>query len=197
MTEKILVLASTSPARKMLLERLQLPFCLANPDIDETAFPNETAEALVKRLALAKADAVKHQYPYALVIGADQVGICEGVIFGKPLNNERALEYLRQASGKKVTFLCGLCLLDTTTAKTWLAVELYEVFFRTLSDKAITTYLHKEQPFGCAGGFKSEGLGVTLVEKFSGSDPTSLIGLPLIHLTTMLMAAGHENSFDE
>lgn len=190
MLTKPLILASTSTARKMLLERLQIPFSIENPNIDETPHDNESVEELVKRLALAKARAVASKHLNALIIGADQVAICEGVILGKPLTEETAFLYLSHVSGKKVTFLEGLCLLDSSTNHASLSVEPFDVYFRTLSPNTIKMYIQKEKPFGCAGSFKSEGLGITLVKKFAGEDPTSLIGLPLIRLTEMLLSAG-------
>lgn len=190
MFSKPLILASTSPARKMLLERLQIPFGLEDPNIDETPYPNEPVEKLVKRLALTKARVVARKHLNALIIGADQVATCRGVIFGKPLTDETANEYLSRMSGQKVTFLAGLCLLDSTKNIFTLSVEPFDVYFRALSPTTIKRYIQKENPLGCAGSFRSEGLGITLVRKFAGEDPSSLMGLPLIRLTDMLLSAG-------
>ncbi|WP_028862158.1 Maf family protein [Psychromonas aquimarina] len=181
-----LVLASTSPFRKMLLEKLHLQFATAKPNVDETPLARETAVELVERLAVAKAAAVCPAYENALVIGSDQVCVNNGVILGKPGNFDNAFQQLKAASGKKITFYTGLALINSQTGKTQSLVEPYVVQFRELSDDMITNYLNKEQPFNCAGSFKSEGYGIALFEGFEGKDPNSLIGLPLISLIKML-----------
>lgn len=181
-----LVLASTSPYRQALLERLQLPFITHAPNIDETPLPNETPEELVKRLSCEKAKAVAIHYPQAVVIGSDQVATLEGNIIGKPNDHENAKQQLRQSSGKTVTFLTGLTVFNTATGKVDTVIDSFEVTFRKLNEQQIESYLLKEKPYDCAGSFKSEGLGIVLFEKMEGNDPTSLIGLPLIQLTTLL-----------
>ena len=182
-----LVLASTSPFRRQLLERLGLPFITAVPDLDETSLPGEAAERLVIRLAEAKARAVSVAHPTALIIGSDQVACIDGKILGKPGNRERAAAQLEQASGRTVAFFTGLCLLNSTTGRAQTACEPFRVHFRRLSREQIEAYLDREQPFGCAGSFKSEGLGIALFRRLEGDDPNALIGLPLIRLVDMLL----------
>lgn len=187
-----LVLASTSPYRRELLERLGLPFTTAAPEADETRHGGESPEALVRRLAEAKARAVAGQFPDALVIGSDQVAVNGGEVLGKPGGFERAAEQLRRASGRRVGFLTGLCLLNTRTNRAQVTLETFGVVFRHLTDAQITHYLEREQPYNCAGSFKSEGLGIALFERMEGDDPSTLIGLPLIRLVRMLEAEGVE-----
>ncbi|MFO1371796.1 MAG: Maf family protein [Candidatus Competibacteraceae bacterium] len=185
-----LILASTSPFRRELLARLGLPFTVQAPDADETRYPGEAAPALVARLAEQKAQAVARHEPTALVIGADQVAVLEGEILGKPGDYARATAQLQRASGQTVIFYTGLCLLDGASGQRQRAVEPFQVVFRPLTPKQIAGYLRREQPYNCAGSFKSEGLGVALFERLQGDDPTSLIGLPLIRLIRMLEVAG-------
>ncbi|QHB32287.1 septum formation inhibitor Maf [Yersinia canariae] len=185
-----LVLASTSSYRRALLEKLQLPFITAAPEADETPLPAETASALVQRLALAKAQALAARYPQHLIIGSDQVCVINGDIIGKPHNHENAFKQLQQASGQCVTFYTGLALLNTVTDSYNCLCETFDVYFRTLNSAEIEGYLTREQPWDCAGSFKSEGLGITLFDKLSGRDPNTLIGLPLIALTQMLIEQG-------
>lgn len=183
---KTLVLASTSPYRRELLERLGIPFETASPDVDETRTDGETPEQLVKRLAESKARAVAEAYPDALIIGSDQVAVLDNKILGKPGNHENAIQQLSNASGKKVLFLTGLCLLNTATDKTQIKVDNFSVEFRQLSTSQIENYLQREKPYDCAGSFKSEGLGISLFKKMEGDDPNALIGLPMITLINML-----------
>jgi MAF protein len=185
-----LLLASSSPARRQLLERLQLPFSCASPNIDEAPYPEESISNLVSRLSEAKARALAAQYPTALIIGSDQALSLDGRIMGKPGNHERALAQLGQLSGRNVTFYTGLCLLNTQTGHCQLTVEPFTVYFRHLQPAAIERYLLAEQPYGCAGSFKAEGLGISLFERFEGRDPNSLIGLPLMALIDFLGVEG-------
>ncbi|HCB12957.1 MAG TPA: septum formation inhibitor Maf [Gammaproteobacteria bacterium] len=185
-----LILASTSPFRRELLARLGLPFTTQAPDVDETRLPGEDASALVERLAEWKARRVAGRAPAALVIGSDQVAVLNGTILGKPGDHSRAVEQLQQASGCSVIFYTGLCLLDGVSGQRQITVEPFQVVFRTLTVEMIEHYLQREQPYHCAGSFKSEGLGIALFERLEGDDPTSLIGLPLIRLVQMLEAAG-------
>ncbi|GMR08538.1 MAG: nucleoside triphosphate pyrophosphatase [Gammaproteobacteria bacterium] len=187
-----IILASTSPFRKEILSRLGLPFETCSPDVNETALADESAEALVARLAEAKARTIAKQYKDALVIGSDQVAVLDGAILGKPGNHEKAMAQLKQASGKSVIFYTGLCLINSTSGNTQVDVIPFEVFFRDLSDQQIENYLQREQPYNCAGSFKSEGLGISLFEKLNGDDPNTLIGLPLIRLVRMLENEGIE-----
>ena len=185
-----LILGSTSPFRRELLQRLGIPFDTAAPEVDETHLPNETPQQLVKRLSIAKAHAVASHNPDALIIGSDQVAVLDDDILGKPGDHERAVEQLRRASGRSVRFLTGLCLYNSKTDDYQVDVVPFEVVFRKLTDEQIERYLRREQPYNCAGSFKSEALGITLFEAMRGDDPTSLIGLPLIRLTSMLDEAG-------
>jgi len=185
-----IVLASTSPYRRELLERLGLPFDTASPDVDETALSYETPEQLVKRLAKLKARAVAEDFPDALIIGSDQVAVLDNQILGKPGNHKTAVKQLSKTSGKKVLFLTGLCLLNSATGETQVNVDEFSVEFRQLSTSQIENYLQREQPYDCAGSFKSEGLGISLFEKMEGNDPNALIGLPIITLINMLSAEG-------
>lgn len=187
-----LILASTSPYRRTLLEKLGLPFSCIAPQVDEQAHAGESANALVERLALAKAAAVAAQYPDALVIGSDQVAVIDGVILGKPHSHERAFAQLQAASGKTVTFLTGLALIHKAGEAALSLVEPFEVKFRPLSEQAIEHYLRLEQPYECAGSFKSEGLGIVLFEALNGRDPNALIGLPLIALNDLLAQLGYD-----
>lgn len=185
-----LLLASTSPFRRELLARLGLPFSTQAPDADESPQPGEDALALVARLAELKARAVARREPAALIIGSDQAAVLDGKIIGKPGDHERATAQLQRASGRAVTFYTGLCLLDSASGQRQTAVDVFKVVFRRLAPEMIESYLRREQPYHCAGSFKSEGLGIALFERLEGDDPTSLIGLPLIRLTRMLEAMG-------
>ena len=185
-----LVLASTSPFRRELLARLRLPFVTAAPDVDETRRPGEPAEALVQRLAEAKARAVAPAHPNALIIGSDQVACLGETILGKPGDRAGAIAQLEQASGHTVTFVTGLCLLDAATGAVRVLCEPFRVHFRTLTRARIEAYVDLEEPFNCAGSIRSEGLGIALFERLEGEDPAALIGLPLIRLTGLLAEAG-------
>ncbi len=185
-----LILASTSPFRRELLDKLALPFDTASPEVDEARRDGESPEALVARLAEAKARAVAPGHSDALIIGSDQVAVNGSEILGKPGSRERAIEQLRACSGKTVTFQTGLCLYDAVKDRAQVEVVPFSVVFRELSDAQIERYIDKEQPFNCAGSFKSEGLGITLFERLEGDDPNTLIGLPLIRLVRMLEKAG-------
>ncbi|ACE84228.1 Maf family protein [Cellvibrio japonicus] len=187
---KKILLASSSIYRRRLLEKLELPFETANPAIDETPAPRETPAQLVERLACAKASALVQDYPDHVIIGSDQVASFEGKTLGKPLHFEAAFQQLCSFRGKSVTFFTGLCLLNPENNTRHTSVETCEVHFRTLSDIQITHYLHREQPYDCAGSFKSEGLGISLFEKVTGDDPNTLVGLPLIALIRMLYKEG-------
>jgi MAF protein len=189
-TYPTLVLASTSPFRRELLERLGLPFLTAAPQVDESRRPGESPETLVTRLAEAKARAVAMAFPEALVIGSDQVACVDGEILGKPGGRERALAQLTQAAGKEVVFHTGLCLLNSATGQAQVVREPFRVHFRSLTQAQIAGYVDREQPFNCAGSFKSEGLGIALFERLEGDDPNALVGLPLIRLVAMLEAEG-------
>ncbi len=185
-----LYLASTSKYRQQLLAKLTTQFFTAKPQVDETPLLGETAEQLVRRLAVAKAQAVAASLAAGLVIGSDQVAVFNSNIIGKPHTAENALAQLRRFSGNSVTFLTGLALVNAQSGKVQVSVEPFNVSFRTLTDAEIIAYINKEQPLDCAGSFKSEGLGISLFSKLSGDDPNSLIGLPLIRLNQMLLNEG-------
>lgn len=181
-----LVLASTSPFRRQLLEKLGLPFDCAAPDVDETPHPGETPRHLVLRLAQAKAQAMAERYPQHLIIGSDQVCLLDGEITGKPKSEENARRQLALASGNVVTFYTGLALYNSATGALQTECEPFDVHFRHLSEQEIDDYVRKERPLHCAGSFKCEGLGIALFERLEGRDPNTLIGLPLIALCQML-----------
>ncbi|MBA6224989.1 septum formation inhibitor Maf [Colwellia sp. MB02u-18] len=183
---KKLVLGSTSPFRKEILEKLNIPFVCAKPNIDESAFHNESPVELVERLAIEKAKAVAGEFPDALIIGSDQVAMCDGEILGKPHNFENAVKQLEKFSNKTVVFYTGLCVYDSGLDYTTALIEPFLVHFNQLSLSDIENYLHAEQPYNCAGSFKSEGLGICLFKKLEGDDPNTLIGLPLIKLVELL-----------
>ncbi|NVZ11348.1 septum formation inhibitor Maf [Allochromatium humboldtianum] len=186
-----LILASTSPYRRALLERLGLPFSTAAPDVDERPHPGESPSELVRRLAEAKARAVAENHPDALIIGSDQVACLDDAILGKPGDHQTAMAQLERASGRCALFQTGLCVLDTRSGQAQTLVEPFRVHFRVLSRARIQGYLERERPYDCAGSFKSEGLGIALFERLEGDDPNALIGLPLIRLIPLLEAAGH------
>jgi len=187
---RALVLGSTSPYRRELLQRLHIPFDVAAPDVDESALPGEAPQALAERLALAKAHAVARAFPQAVVIGSDQVADLNGLPLGKPGNHERAVIQLRQMRGQTVVFQTAVAVvcLESGFAQTDLAAV--RVKFRDLTDAEIENYLRAEQPYDCAGSAKSEGLGIALLEAIDSDDPTALIGLPLIRTCRMIQAAG-------
>lgn len=185
-----LVLASSSPYRRELLARLHLPFDVMSPDVDETPLPNEKPQDTALRLAQLKARAVADKFPDALIIGSDQVAMLDDIQFGKPHTFENAKTQLTQASGRKMIFHTALCLYNSKSGHMQARVVPIGVQFRTLTEAQIERYLHKEQPYNCAGSAKSEGLGVALIERFEGDDPNALIGLPLIALVDMLNNEG-------
>ncbi|MGZ0717462.1 Maf family protein [Pseudomonas palleroniana] len=185
-----LLLASSSVYRRELLSRLHLPFICSSPDIDETPHANESAVALVKRLAEDKARALAATHAGHLIIGSDQVAALDGQIIGKPLTFEKAREQLLAASGKRVSFLTGLALLNSQTGQCQVDCVPFTVHMRVLDAERIERYLRIEQPYDCAGSFKAEGLGVSLFQSTEGPDATSLVGLPLIRLVDMLLAEG-------
>ncbi len=185
-----LVLASTSPFRRELLGRLQLPFEIAAPDLDEAALPGEAPAATAERLALEKAKAVAARFPDALIIGSDQVAHQGDRTYGKPGTRTNAISQLQAMRGKSVIFHTGLCLFNSASGRTQICGVPTEVRFRALSDAEIERYLDREDALNCAGSAKSEGLGITLLESLRGDDPNALIGLPLIALCRMLRAEG-------
>ncbi|MDJ0861832.1 MAG: nucleoside triphosphate pyrophosphatase [Gammaproteobacteria bacterium] len=187
-----LILASTSPFRRQLLERLGVPFSTVNPEVDESRLEGESAEDLVRRLAEAKARSVATHQPHAMVIGSDQVAVLGDRILGKPGNKERAVAQLTACAGRRVQFLTGLCVADVASDRVQVDIVPYSVTFRSLSPAQILAYVEREEPYNSAGSFRSEGLGIALFERMSGEDPTALVGLPLIRLVAMLQAAGRD-----
>ena len=187
-----LILGSSSPYRRELLERLRLDFEVDSPDIDETPRPGEIAPDYVKRLAHEKAEEVGARHPDTLVISSDQCAELNGQLLGKPGTHDVAVEQLRRLSGQEAAFLTGLCLLDTASGTCRYFESRHTVYYKELSEDMIEHYLESEQPYNCTASFKSEGLGITLVHHISGDDPTALIGLPMIHLIELLRDAGLE-----
>ncbi|HEY8570447.1 Maf family protein [Microbulbifer sp.] len=181
-----LILASSSPYRRALLEKLGIPFECQAPYIKEEAFDGESAGELATRLATEKALALTSKFPDALIIGSDQVAECRGRLLGKPGNTDNAVEQLQFCSGHPVNFHTGLCLADAKSGKHSTLCDTFTVHFRNLSTDEIQRYVERDQPLDCAGSFKAEGLGIALFEKMEGNDPNTLIGLPLIRLIDLL-----------
>ncbi|WP_211282949.1 Maf family protein [Pantoea rwandensis] len=185
-----LILASTSPFRQAILSKLGLPFISVAPQCDETPQAGESAQNLVQRLALGKAQALAADYPDHWIIGSDQVCVLNGTITGKPHTVENACQQLAAASGKVITFYTGLALIQPQSGQQCVICEPFNVHFRSLTAAEIRQYVEKEQPLNCAGSFKSEGMGICLFEQLEGRDPNTLIGLPLIALNEMLLKVG-------
>ena len=185
-----IILASTSPYRKRLLERLGVAFYCLPPDIDESPLHAEPPQAMARRLAQAKAQAIADIHPKSLVIGSDQVASLDGGVMGKPGSHEAAVAQLRASAGREVKFYTGLALVCSERQLQRTHVELFTAHFRSLTDQQINDYLQREQPFDCAGSFKVEGLGIALFTRLQGNDPSSLEGLPLIALVALLAEAG-------
>jgi septum formation protein len=183
-----LILASSSPYRRQLLERLGIPFASISPNVDETPLQGESPKALTIRLAHEKARAVSSQHSDAWIIGSDQSADLHGQIIGKPGDHDRAFAQLKEMQGQTVVFHTALCLLGPNFCKT---IEVpTKVQFRSLPDEVLDNYLRIEKPYDCAGSAKSEGMGIILLEKVESDDPSALIGLPLIALCTLLREAG-------
>ncbi|RTR06024.1 Maf family protein [Halomonas nitroreducens] len=185
-----LVLASSSRFRRQLLDRLAIPYAWDSPDIDETSRPGESPQALVHRLSLAKAERLADSWPDHLIIGSDQVAVFDGETLGKPADEAAARTQLARFSGRRVSFLTGLALIDTRHASHRVCHERYDVVFRRLGDDEIARYVARERPLDAAGSFHMEGLGISLFERLEGDDPNTLVGLPLIRLCALLREAG-------
>ena len=190
MTSLRLILASTSPYRRELLGRLRLPFETMSPGVDEAPRPGETAAALVLRLAREKVGAVAARVPDAIVIGADQVAVLDTVALSKPGTHANAVAQLRAMRGRRVSFLTAVAVSRGATGETGVRLVPTDVHFRDFDDATIEAYLRAEQPYDCAGSAKIEALGIVLVRQLDGTDPTALIGLPLIALVDLLAEFG-------
>lgn len=184
------MLASTSPYRRELLSRLQIPFTVIAPEVDETPLPEETPEATALRLSQLKARAAQSSYPKALIIGSDQVATVDGLQIGKPGSHEKAVAQLHMMSGKSVVFHSALSLYNSASGNMHTTSVPTTVQFRKLSTAQIEAYLRKDQPYNCAGSARIESLGIAVIEKLTGEDPNALIGLPLIALIHMLDTEG-------
>jgi len=187
---RLLVLGSTSAYRRALLTRLGVPFEVAAPGVDEAALAGESPAATALRLSEAKARAVAARYPDAVVIGSDQVADCAGRAIGKPGDRTMAMRLLTELSGRTVVFHTGLALIDAASGRCQREIVAVTSVFRTLTQREIETYLDREAPYDCAGAVKSEALGIVLFDSITSSDPTALIGLPLIALSRMLRNEG-------
>lgn len=181
-----LILASSSPFRQSLLKKFNLPFDTFSPNVDESPLADELPASLVARLSELKAREAINHFNQGLVIGSDQVAVFDQQVLGKPHTKENAIKQLSLFSAQTVTFLTGLCVFDIASNRTKTIIEPFNVTFKKLSNADISAYCDAEQPYNCAGSFKSEGLGICLFEKLSGDDPNSLIGLPLIKLCQLL-----------
>lgn len=186
-----LILASTSRYRRALLERLQLPFEALAPGVEETYLPGEAPAARARRLALAKAQAVADRHPGAVVIGSDQVAVCGGDILDKPGDAARCREQLMALSGREARFITAVAVLCAARGHVDEFCDTTVVAFRSFGAEEIARYVERDRPWDCAGGFRGESLGVALFERVESSDPTGLVGLPLIRLAASLRALGH------
>ena len=187
---RALILGSTSPYRRELLERLRLPFEVQRPEVVETPLDGETPVALAQRLAMAKAQAVAQRFPQAIVIGSDQVADLHGEPLGKPGNHANAVKQLQQMRGQTVVFQTAVAVVCQATGFAQCELAQVKVVFRDFSDESLQHYLHTEQPYDCAGSAKSEGLGIVLLARIDNQDPTALVGLPLLLTCRLLRAAG-------
>jgi septum formation protein len=189
-SSRALVLGSTSRYRRELLSRLNVPFDVAAPEVDETPLRNESPAALARRLALGKAHAVAQRFAQAVVIGSDQVADLDGEPLGKPGNHANAVAQLRRMSGRSVVFQTAVAVVCLASGFEQSDLAAVRVQFRRLEDAEIESYLRQEQPYDCAGSAKSEGLGIALLDAIDCDDPTALVGLPLIRTCRMIRAAG-------
>ncbi len=186
----MLILASSSPYRRALLQQLGQPFVTDAPQLDETPLPGESPRATSQRLAREKAQKVGQRHPQDLIIGCDQVAVLGADIMDKPVTHERAVAQLQRASGQLMQFHTALCLLNARTGQLHQECLLVQVRYRTLDAGQIERYLRTDRPYDCAGSTKIEAFGITIVESVDCPDPTALIGLPLITLTRLLAQEG-------
>jgi len=187
---KPIILASSSLYRKQLLQKLNIKFTSIAPDIDESPLSNENPKSLSLRLAQEKAQAIQLNAKNHLIIASDQVASCAGKILGKPGSHLKTIQQLKLQSGQPVKFYTSLCLIDSSTNTSYSDIDICTVYLKTLSEQQIINYVEQEKPYDCAGGFKSESLGIALFEKIEGDDPNALVGLPLIKLTSLLEKLG-------
>jgi len=186
-----IILASTSPFRKQLLQKLNLSFDQEAPNINESPLSHELPKEMVARLSNEKAQKIAHRFPNSIIIASDQCATYQEQPIGKPHTMENAVKQLQQFSQQTITFYTGLTVINTVTSQQFECMDTTQVQFRKLSPEVIKNYLDIEQPFNCAGSFKSEGLGITLFKKISSQDPNALIGLPLIELTGIFYKMGY------
>ncbi len=186
-----IILASTSRYRAELLHRLKINFEQHAPVCDETPLPEESPNQLVERLSATKAQSIADKFPEHLVIGSDQVASLDGRIFGKPLDHADAVAQLQALSGEMITFLTGLCLMQKSSQRMLQSIVATNVQFKKLNNAQIERYLEADKPYDCAASFRSEGYGSTIVENISSDDPTAIIGLPIILVSTYLDQLGH------
>ncbi len=187
-----IILASSSIHRKKLLLQIKLKFTAISPDIDESRIKNEPVNIFVKRLSIEKAMKIALLKKDSIVIGSDEIAVVGNKILGKPLTKDNAYKQLSIISGKKIIFKTGICVIDTNTMKKFSSVVNYYIKMKKLSKETINNYIDKEDMLNCAASIKIEGLAISLVEKASGEDPTSIIGLPLIRLITYLEKFGYK-----
>lgn len=181
-----IVLASQSPSRKTLLEAIHLDFIMAPSHIDETKLEDETPREMVARLAIEKAQVQSKHYPEHLIIGCDTTAVLEGESFGKQPSFEKAVAFIKKCSGKTIQYLSGMAVINSATGKILTSIDTYLVKYRALTNQQIENYVQREQPYDVAGALRWETLGITLLEKLTGDDPTGLQGLSLIKLTSLL-----------
>ena len=186
-----IVLASSSIHRKKLLEQIKLKFISISPDIDESRKKNEPVNSFVKRLSIEKALKIAVLQKNSIVIGSDEIAVVGNKILGKPLSKKNAQKQLKLISGKKIIFKTGICVIDTDSMKKYSSVVNYYVQMKKLSKNIINNYIEKEDMLSCAASIRMEGLAISLIQKTSGQDPSSVIGLPLIRLTTYLEKFGY------
>ncbi len=189
---KKLILASSSIHRRKLLKQLKLPFTVVKPNIDESRKKNEPINQFVKRLSKEKAMKIALDHKDSIVIGSDEVAVCNNKVLGKPLTIKNAKKQLKLISGQNVVFKTGICVVSIDDRKIFSSVVNYNITMRTLDDRQIENYIKKEDMLKCAGSIRIEGLAIGLIEKTSGSDPTSIIGLPLIKLSNYLVKMGYK-----
>ena len=188
-----IILASSSIHRKKLLQQIKLNFTAISPDIDESRNKNEPVNKFVKRLSIEKAMKIAMLKKNSIVIGSDEIAVVDNKILGKPLTKKNARKQLNLISGKKVIFKTGICVIDTNTMKKLSSVVNYSIKMRKISKNTINNYIDKEDMLNCAASIRIEGLAISLIEKATGEDPTSVIGLPLIRLITYLEKLGYKS----